>query len=153
MRSGGIPMWNEMAAGRSSSEAAKASLLKGRPVWLITNGRSVNERSRAHCSRSSSLDRTAVPRLPRAPAFETAAASSTWSQGPNGARTMGTSTPSSGHRLVRSMSSRYGQREGAPPARDQEPAAPARHRDPGRGGDPHEGGSGAAVLTTDHPNG
>ena len=92
-----MPMWNEIAAGPNSSVASNASALNGRPVWLMANGRSVSSRSRRHCSRSSGTDRTAVPTLPSAPASQTAAASSTWSHGPNGASTIGTSMFSRSH--------------------------------------------------------
>ena len=94
-------MWNEMATGPSSRVASNASWSKGRPVWLTANGRSVNERSRSHSAVSSSTLRTAVPTLPNPPAFDTAAASSTSSHGPNGARMIGTSIPSRSQMLDR----------------------------------------------------
>ena len=70
-------MWNEIAAGPKSKVAANASLSSGRPVWLIANGLSVRSRSRLQSCNNSLRDRVAVPTLPNAPAFETAAASST----------------------------------------------------------------------------
>jgi hypothetical protein len=77
IRSAGIPMWKEIAAGPNASVAAKASGSKGRPVWLIAKGRSVRSRSSAHWARNSGTVRTAVPRLPNPPAWHTAAARST----------------------------------------------------------------------------
>jgi len=91
IRSAGTPMWNEIAAGPNFGVAWRGPSLKGRPVWLIANGRSG---SRAHCSRSSPVVRTAVPTLPNATASQTAPASRTSSHGPNGASTIGTSIPS-----------------------------------------------------------
>ena len=91
--SGATPRWNEIAAGPNSSVAAKASSSNGRVVWLIANGRSVSARSRSHSARSSPALRTAVPRLPSPPAWHTAADSSTWFHGPNGAQTIGTLDP------------------------------------------------------------
>jgi len=83
------PRWKEMAAGLKASVAANASGLKGRPVWLMTNGRSVRSRRVAHWCSSSGTERTAVPRLARQPAEAAATASSTSSHGPNGATRMG----------------------------------------------------------------
>lgn len=94
IRSRGTDRWNEIAAGRNSSVASKASGLNGRTAWLIAKGRSVSPRSRSHCGRSSSTPRTAVPTLPMPPASDTAAAISTWSHGPNGADMIGTPIPS-----------------------------------------------------------
>ena len=93
IKSRGTPMWKEMAAGLKAPVAANASGLKGGPVWLMTNGRSVRSRRVAHWCSSSGTERTAVPRLARQPAEAAATASSTSSHGPNGATRMGTSIP------------------------------------------------------------
>ena len=72
-------------------------------VWLIANGLvgplaqppplGLAARARG---------RAAVPSAPSPPASQTAAASSTWSHGPNGAHRIGTSIPSRSHSGVRS---------------------------------------------------
>ena len=102
IRSPGTVMWNEIARGAASSVAANAASSNGRLVWLTANGRSVSSRSRSHWARSSSTVRRPVPRLPSAPASQSAAARSTCSHGPNGAPMIGVSMPSSPQRGVRS---------------------------------------------------
>jgi len=112
MCSAGTPRWNEMAWGWNSRVAANASSSNGRPVWLMAIGRSVSSASCAHWARISGTDRTAVPTDPRPPALLTAAASATWSHGPNGARTRGVSIPRTSQRRVRSISGSF-----SPPTR------------------------------------
>src|SRR3954469_22407350 len=67
----------------------------------MAKGPSVRSVSRAHCLRSSCTSRTAVPTLPNLPVLLTAAATSTCSQGANGASTMGASIPSREQNLFR----------------------------------------------------
>ena len=110
-RSAGTPMWKEITFGRAANVAANAASSKGRFWWFTANGRSVRLRRRRHCSRRSSGERRAVPRLPSPPARLTAAARSTCSHGPKGAATTGTVMPSrsqTGVRITGRAPFRYG---------------------------------------------
>jgi hypothetical protein len=102
--------------GRPRRQRGGERLLLERPGHVIDRERAVGAgaRSRRHCSSSSGTGRTAVPRLPRAPARQTAAASSTESHGPNGAAMTGTSMPSTTHSRVRGGLGEPGDGAGVP---------------------------------------
>ena len=74
MRSPASSSANDTTAGAGSSVAAKASSSSAGTTWFTAKGRSVRSRSSASASRSWSAGRFQAPRLPSAPASDTAAA-------------------------------------------------------------------------------
>jgi hypothetical protein len=79
----GLPDGRDTTAGSTSSPIANASSENGRRVWLTAKGPSVRARSSASMARSRSGATSDVPMLPRAPASQTAAVSSTLVHGPS----------------------------------------------------------------------
>jgi hypothetical protein len=71
--------------GGRLADWARPNLLHDPKSMVKTKACGSRVRARSPCERSSSTVRTAVPKLPSPPAWQTAAATSTCSQGPNGA--------------------------------------------------------------------
>ena len=90
IRSGGMPMWNEMAAG--AGRGSRRTRPVERPARVVDGERPVGELAAVATGPGARPPSARRCRGCRAAGLQTAAASSTSSHGPNGARTIGTSS-------------------------------------------------------------